>query len=553
MNAENLKDLKAFVAHLESLRKEREKEWRELAEWILPHRGVFEGEAEADKPRNTRAINRAAVRSLKRGAAGLTSGMTPASLPWFRYGFTNPEHAEIEGARAFADSVDTLTRLTLQEGGFYQAIHEFNMDLLGFGCALLYAEHTMFAEDKPVMRFECVPTGSYAVALDAEKTLDAVVRRLRYSARQLAEMFGAENLATATKQKLEKSPYSQVEVVHVVRRRESLVEREDNQNMPFASYLYEAHAQEGEGFLRESGYREMPYFFASWEGGRGLYGTGCGDDALPDARQIDAMERKKLIGLDKMIDPPMRKPIGFKGRLNTMPGGENPVSREQSEGLLPLYQVNFAPALAAVQSEIQNVMHRIDETLQASLFAAMPLEQRPPGMSATEYLERKREALQLMGPTLAAYEPQVLTRLLRRVARVLDRENLLPPLPFGLALVRSLEGLRLDTQFISPIAQAMRQTGAETTRALVADALQLAQADPRVLDKLDLDQAIDEMATGLGAPGRVIRSDAEVARLREERRLAAQLQETLNPWGTPETLQAGEEEEKQAESEAAHA
>lgn len=544
MNAEALKELKAFVHHVESLRKDREKEWRELAEWVIPHRGIFEGEGEADKPRNAKAINRAAVRSLKRGAAGMTSGMTPASLPWFRYGFRKVEHAEIEGARAFADYVDNLTRLTLQEGGFYQAIHEFNMDLLGFGCALLYAEHNLFADDAPIMRFECIPTGTYAVALNAEKNLDALVRRVQYSARQMADMFGAEALSAATQNKLEKAPFSQVEVVHVVRRREQVSRWQDSLHMPFASYMYEAKAQEGEGFLRESGYQEVPYFFTSWEGGRGLYGTGCGDDALPDARQIDAMERKKLIGLDKMIDPPMRKPIGFKGRLNTMPGGENAVSREQGEGLLPLYQVNFAPALAAVQTEIQNVMHRIDETLQASLFAAMPLEQRPPGMSATEYLERKREALQLMGPTLAAYEPQVLSKVLRRVARVLDRENLLPPLPAGLALVRQIEGLSLDTQFISPIAQAMRQTGAETTRALVADAIALAQVAPSVLDKLDLDQAVDEMATGLGAPGRVVRSDALVARIREERALAQQLQkipailENMPPLEIPTQIEA---------------
>ena len=50
----------------------------------------------------------------------------------------------------------------------------------------------------------------------------------------------------------------------------------------------------------------------------------------------------------------------------------------------------------------------------------------------------------------------------------------------------------------------------------------IAQADPSCIDKFDASQAIDEAADVLAVPGRVIRSDADVAGLRKSRAEAQQ-------------------------------
>ena len=89
----------------------------------------------------------------------------------------------------------------------------------------------------------------------------------------------------------------------------------------------------------------------------------------------------------------------------------------------------WANALQYLQAEVQTVAARVENELLASVFASVPLDQRPPDMSATEFLERKREALQQLGPVMSAYEPNVLTPLLWRVAGMLDRAGLLPPPP----------------------------------------------------------------------------------------------------------------------------
>lgn len=505
----DIKEARQFVSHLESLRADRLMQWRKLADHILPHRGLFSGEGgrNAGARRMDGMINNAALRSLRRGAAGMAAGMTPAALPWFKHDFVDPAHREVEGARAFADMVDERIGMVLSMGRFYQSIHSFDMELIGFGCALLYAEGSPVT----VARFDCPTVGTYAVGLDDERNLDAVARRLRFGARHAGLRFGLENLSPAARRDAEKNPYAPVELVHVARRRaERDPDKMDARNMPVQSLWYE---EGGQNILLESGYNEMPYMFATWEDARSIYGTGPGDDALGDARQIDAMERRKLLGLDKIINPPIVKPSSLKSRVSTLPGAETALNTDMERTRLgALYEINFGPALQYVQQEIQNVAGRIDDTLMATVFADTPIELRPKGISATEWAGRRRERLQMMGPTLAAYEPNVLSRVLERVFGLLDRAGLLPPPPRGLGPMAAL-----DVEYLSPLSQALRSTTAESTMAFLGQIIPVLDVNQQAADKIDVDQIIDELARGNGAPASIVRSDEAVARMRKAR------------------------------------
>lgn len=515
-------EVKSFASHLGTSRAAREDEWRDLADWIAPHRGVFTGEdlAPSSTRRNREAFTHVASQALLRGASGMTSGMTPRNISWFEPDFQDAELGEASGARAWLDEVDRRMKAVLADGGFYQAIQSFNMDLLWSGCALLYSESTAAS----VLRFESVQIGSFSVGLDAEGRLDAVCRAMVWTPARLAATFGKDAVSEGCRRKLERQPYEPVRVMHLVRRRDLRDPgRLDRHNMPWESFFWEDAG--ATGFLHEGGYHEMPYFFTVWHEGTTPYGTGPGDDAMGDSRQIDVMERRKLEGLAKLTRPPVQIASSLKERPDLSPGGITHVPErtkiEPIEDLSP-----YAHAFQYIQAELQTVSQRLENALMASIFASMPLDQRPRDMSATEFLERKREALQQLGPVMSAYEPNVLTPLLHRVAASLDRAGLLPVPPDSLAGIPLL----MKVEFVSPMANALRQTGAETTRALVQDVAAMIQAtgNTEVLDKVDMDQVVDELATGLGVPGKVIRADADVAVLRRARAEAqAQTQQMM--------------------------
>lgn len=516
-----IRETREYMRSLEGPMRLREADWRELSRWICPYRGIFRGEEGAPDMDAGRLLRftHAAGHALTRGASGITSGMTPRNISWFRPDFSDGGMGEAPGARAWLDGVDAEMKQCLANGGFYQAIQTFNIDLLWSGCALLYCEK---GETAP-LRFECCQVGTFMVGLDNEGQLETVARSLSITPRGMERMFGLEAMSRRARTALERTPYEPLRVWHLTRPR---LERKagalDSLGMPWESLYFEDG--EAEKFLRVSGYHEMPFFFTVWHEGRGPYGTGPGDEALPDARQIDTLERRKLEGLGKLVDPPTRAHSSLKGVVDLAPGGLNFTPEPQA--ITPILDLSpYAHSLGYLREEIATVTQRLEQSLMASIFASMPLDQQPPNMSATEFLERKREAMQQLGPVISAYEPNVLTPMLYRVAQTLDREGLLPPAP------QSLQGMPLlmKMEFISPMTNALRQNGADTVRSLLGDVAMILQStrDAEILDKVDMDQVIDELASGLGVPGPVVRADADVAAIREQRRREMASQEAM--------------------------
>ena len=501
-----LEDVKRFSENVLRYRSVRENQWRELSDWIAPHRGILNSEdmAPNGERRNKDAFTSTAQIALGKGASGITSGMTPRNISWFEPDFEEEELIEASGARAYLDAIDLRMKATLERGGFYQAIHAFNTDLLWAGCAMLYAE----SSEQTILRFECLQVGTYAVQLDVDGGVESVYRTLAMSPMKIASVFGKSAMSEDLQKKLERQPYELVRVYQLVRPREWRdPQKIDKKNMPYQSVYWTDNAEK---VLHEGGYHEMPFFFAVWHEGNTPYGTGPGDVALNDSRQIDKMERSKLLGLGKLVGPPVQADSSLKGVLKL---GQNEINYVDGDKTIrPILEMTqFAHAIQYLQGEIQTVSQRLEQELMASVFASVPFDQRPKDMSATEFLERKRETMQQLGPVMSAYEPHVLMPVLHRVANTLDREGLLPPPP------QSLWGvpLAIKMDFISPMANALRQTGAEATRALLNEVLMLAQADPNVLDKIDLDQCVDEMAYGFGASGKVVRADDDVQKIRE--------------------------------------
>ena len=503
-------EVRDFAQHVLDYRSAREKQWKELAEWLAPHRGIFTGEDMAPKGvvRNEGAFTTIATQALKKGAAGITSGMTPRNISWFEPDFEERDMIEASHAREYLDAIDERMKACLERGGFYQAIHSFNTDLLWAGCALLYSETSRLFP----LRFECIQVGTFAVQLDECGMLDAVVRTMAWTPRRIAGVFGRENLPEHLKISLQKKPYELTRITHLVRRREERNQKKiDKNNMAYESFFWD---ERGEAFLHKGGYHEMPYFFTCWNEGTTPYGSGPGDEAYLDSRQCDEMERCKIRGLGKMTAPPVQADSSLKGNVKL---GRNEINYVDGDKTIkPILDMSsFSRSWLYLQEEMKAISARLENELMASTFASVPFDQRPKDMSATEFLERKREALQQIGPVMSAYEPNVLTPLLHRVCATLDREGLLPIPP------QSLQGFPviLKMDFISPMANALRQTGADATRALLQEAGILAQItqSTEVLDKIDVDQAIDEVAYGLGAPGSIVRSDDDVAQIRQQR------------------------------------
>lgn len=501
----SFKEARQLCSHVEGLRNERLDEWRELCALFLPHRGRFKGET-PEGLRERKQYNNHATAALIEAAAMLTSCATPEGLTWFGHDYLDPAMREMSGALEWLKNVDDIIRLELKLGGFYEAIDACNQELLGVGCCLL---SVMPGRSKPLI-YRCCTVGTYAVAIDRERELDCVVEHEYFTARELVESFGEARCSEATRKAATETPYKMIDVTHMTYvRRQAPMESMASTDMPVGSVWWEP---DGRDFLARSGYESMPYFFTVWhDGGRSIYGTGPGDLARCDQRQVNAQELYKSLGLEKMIDPPLAIPGNMAGKIDTTPGARNVVASLQgTQAVMPLYSVDFSRAVQAVQQEIQIVSGRLDDILLRNVFSVPP-DELLKGMTATAVVARRRAALQKMGPAINRYESRILSGVIERTYGVLASMGLIPEPPFPEA------ASPLQISYQSPLAEGLKQSGSDSITAFLQIAQPIIQAVPDCADKVDFDQVLDICARSLAVDPSIIRSDEDVAVIRKQK------------------------------------
>jgi hypothetical protein len=516
MKNEKLEEIQKLVNWLEGERQETEDEdFKKISDRLVPHRGFWPRDGEDKKTilqRGQKNINPASTLALDRATAGLTTGMTPEGQPWWAIQPREEGVMEADGVREHIAIREHIINTILREGKFYQAIHVGNLELFSFGGLMLFGDPSI----KTVARFEECTAGTYSIASNADGDLDTVIRRVRRTPIQLKKKYGFHKLCKSTKEKIESGhPYDWVDVVHAVRPREDRDDTKiDNLNMMYESFMYEDQIDKKEDdylakdFLEESGYHEMPYFYAPYSlCGASEYGVGLGHLLVKQHGLLNETERLKVVALNKLINPPIKKPSSVKNRANVGAGQETKVSPTDNQGLAPLYEIPHQVYAAALE-EISTVMERIAAIAKADLFYDLPMEMRPKDMTATEYMSRKRERLQQVAPFISLYEPRILDKVIQMVHNRADRAGMFPPPPPAL----EQSGV-LDIVYISSVAKSLRQAGAESTRAFLADVGMLAelqtanQMKATVLRKVDFAQTADELHKGSGAPASILVDD----------------------------------------------
>ncbi len=241
--------------------------------------------------------------------------------------------------------------------------------------------------------------------------------------------------------------------------------------------------------------------------------------ALPDVKQLQKEVEKKLIGLDKLTDPPtVSSGVPTEMQINTFPGGHTFDSvAPGGEGLRPLYQVQLP--LQFITQDIADVRQSIKERFYNNLF--LLLANDPGRMTAREVAERHSEKLELLGPSINRMRTELLTPLVENSLDIMWHNGMLPPAP------EELQGQELRIEFDSVLAQAQKMSGIGAIEQFVAFAGSVAGIKPEVLDKVDTDELMDVYGDRTGIPPSIIVSDEAVAKVRERRAQQQQVQSAL--------------------------
>ncbi len=492
--------------------------WREISDYQQPRAGRFvvTDRNKGDKRAN-HILDNTAVFGARTLAAGLMSGVTSPARPWFRLEIRDKDLMESGPVKAWLHDTATLLRAIFASSNTYRSLHTTyeELGLFGTGASIVLPNFNNVIHHYPLT------VGEYALATNAEGEVDTLCREFQMTVAQMVEQFGRDNCSQTVRDMWNRGQYDAwVDVLHLVEpRKERDNTKRDGRNMRFASIYLEPGKDNSDQFLSESGFQKFPVLAPRWVvTGNDVYGTSPGMECLGDVKQLQHQQLRKGQAIDYQVNPPLQVPTKYKEAAKArLPGGVFYVdSMGPNQGVRSAFDVQLN--LQHLREDIMDVRERIRSAYYADLFLMLANDNRS-GITATEVAERHEEKLLMLGPVLERLHNELLSPLIDTAFDYAARAGILPEAP------PELEGMDLNVEFISVLAQAQRAVATQGMDRLLGTVSQMAQVKPEVLDKLNFDQIVDEYGDAYGVSPKIIVPDDQVAALRQQRAAAMQAQQ----------------------------
>lgn len=521
-NPKSLKRDKLFTrwGQLKSERATWWAHWQEISTYLLPRSGrFFVQDRDKGYRRHNNIYDNTGTRSLRVLGAGMMAGATSPARPWFRLATADPDLNKYPPVKLWLDDVTKRMQVIFQKSNTYRALHQIYEELGSFGTA----SSIILPDFENVIHHYPLTCGEYCIATDYQGHVNTLYREFEKTVHEIVQEFGYENCSTSVKNMYDRGTLDTwVPIIHAIEPRSDRDHRKnDNKNMPWASYYFEVGGEENK-YLRESGFKRFPAVVPRWTtNGGDIYGSSPGMEALGDIKQLQHEQLRKAQGIDYKTKPPLQVPTSMKNRdVETLPGGVSFVDAATAGGgIRTAFEVNLD--LSHLLADIQDVRERIRGAFYADLFL-MLANATDTRMTATEVAERHEEKLLMLGPVLERLHNELLDPLIDTTFTYMIEANLLPPPP------EELRGMDLSVEFVSMLAQAQRAIGTNSVDRFVMGMGNVAQFKPEVLDKFDPDNWADIYSEMLGVDPNIIVANDKVAIVREQRAQAmAQQQQAM--------------------------
>lgn len=502
---------------LKNERSSWEYHWREISEHLLPRSGLFNtGDRNNGKKKHSAIIDSTPTRALRVLSAGLMSGMTSPARPWFRLTLDQINAEPTYAVRAWTAEVTRLMLDVFQRSNLYRSLHMLYEELGAYGTAAMI----ILPDYDDIIRCYPLTAGQYAIATDSRGQVNALYREFDMTVGQLMEEFGEENVsANAMSQYRSGNLDAWVTVIHAIEPRKNYdAEKMDSMNMPYMSCYMEAGASEGK-CLRESGFRNFPAVAPRWAASGGdVYGNGPGMEALGDIKQLQHEQLRKAQGIDYQTNPPLQVPSNLKNRdIDILPGGVSFVDMTGPQNSIrTAFEVGID--LNHLLADINDVRARINATFYADLFL-MIANQADKTMTATEVAERHEEKLLMLGPVLERLQNELLDPLVELTFTCMMEAGIVPPPP------QELQGKEISIEFVSMLAQAQKAIGVNSIDRFVTTLVNISQAKPEILDRINADALADKLQDHLGVDPDLLVPLDQADSIRQARAQAQQAQE----------------------------
>ncbi|MGP5510892.1 portal protein [Pseudomonas helleri] len=512
-------------------------EWRELSDFIMPRAGRFNtSDVNQGKRRDKKIINPRASFAARTLTAGMHSGMTSPASPWFKLGTPDPGLMQYGPVKEWLYAVEKAMREVMARSNLYNVLPTVYGEEGVFGTAAMAA----LPDDHDTVRFYPFTVGSYMIANSDRGQVDTLYREFRMTARQMEQQFGKAAMSITAQGLLNSNSEAWIDICHATEPNDQReAGRKDNQNMSYRSMYWEKGG-DSDKVLRQSGFQEFPVMAPRWDVlGEDVYGTGPGSMCIGSTKALQLMERRKAEMMEKGVRPPMGAPTSLQNqRASILPGSITYLNDTQvGAKFAPLYDVD-PRWMNQLRGEIAAEEQIADSAFFVDLF--LMISQLDGERTAYEIATRKEEKMLMLGPVLERQNDDLLDPCVDQVFHLMVEQSLprwmglLPGNPLLPPPPKEMGGLDLRIEYTSILAQAQRAIeGSSIERAIgFAGTVANIKQDPSSLDLLDTDNALREYFKAVSVPPTLVRSDDQVAAIRQQREQANQQAQIEQQMGT---------------------
>lgn len=529
------RQLESRLTELEQVRYSWWTHWRDLADFILPRRYrwlVTANQWNKGSPINNKIINSVGTTAARNAAAGIMSGTTSPSRPWFRMSISDA-HAELArdaDVQVWLEDVTERMQRVMAASNYYGAKAVQYLDLIVFGTAPLI----IYGDNDTVIRCFNPAAGEYYCAAGPNFDVTTLFRKFTMSVQQIVDEFGTENISPTVRSLYERSRGSassnvdqEIIICHAIEPNpdfDGAPRSPGKYGLPrhfrYRECYWEYGTSQPTGFLRMSGFIDKPFSCPRWDVvGNDAYGRSPGMDALGDIKQLQQQEKRKAQGIDKQVNPPMVADASMRNEpASLLPGAITYVPQlNGGVGFKPAFTTNLP--LAELKEDIAKVEARIKDVFFNDLF--LMISQLDTVRTATEIDARREEKLVMLGPAMDRLQREGLASDIARIFGIMARGGLLPPMP------DVMQGVALKIEYISLLADLQRATATTAIERVWGFAGNVGAAVPEVLDNLDADATIDEYAKLLRVSPRILATKQQRDGRRKARSDAANQQNQM--------------------------
>lgn len=352
---------------------------------------------------------------------------------------------------------------------------------------------------------------------DAYNRTNGMVRRLEYTAAQMAEKWGEavlpEKIRKALQSPNQSARLQKWEVIHVVQPKDLI------DGLSAFSFTSRYSCREGACMLSDGGVSTLPIAAARWSTMPGeKYGRSPAMLVLPSLKMMNEIKRTYLTAANRAANPPLLAyDDGIISIIRNLPGKVTPGGLDE-QGREMVKQMSNNARVEWAKEALDDERRTINDVFLITLFQI--LSEQPRVQTATEVVQRDNEKATLLAPAIERIQSEYFGPLTDRDLELAMASGELPPMPD--ILLENRHAIRIT--YKGDMARAQQADDVMSILRVAEASPAFTANDPGAAKAIRWAEAFAKFAEGSGMSPKLILTkdelDAEQAQVQQQQQLA---------------------------------